>query len=200
MNLDHLYLRVPPGDRKEVETLRARWDPDHLCWYLEPGDDRTRFSKWLPREYSREDEEFSITSEQAFVASTTIPCQKCASAIEVVCVFCESGTVDDKPLAQFTVSNMSAVDAALAAKLAASEFPRERQRAGQRLRQSLSPLRRVAGGSLSALGAGRPILQHFPHRVSAARAARRANSAERTRAMRSERNSGLVVRHLAAAA
>ena len=119
MNLDRLYLYVPPQDKKEVEALGAHWDSESLCWYLGPGDDRTRFSKWLPDEDSEEDEEFSITSDRAYVASATVPCQNCGSSIEVICIYCESGTVIDEPLTRFTVSNIRAVDAALAEQLAA---------------------------------------------------------------------------------
>jgi hypothetical protein len=65
------------------------------------------------------DEEFSITSERAYVASATAPCQKCGSGIEVICVYCESGSVFGEQLSQFTVSNIRVVDATLAAQLAA---------------------------------------------------------------------------------
>lgn len=118
MNSDRLYLYVPPEEKTEVEAAGAHWDAESMCWYIGSGDDRTRFSKWLPDEYAGQDEEFSITSNEASVASATAPCQKCGSSIEVICIYCESGTILDEPLTQFTVSNIRAVDAALAAQLA----------------------------------------------------------------------------------
>jgi hypothetical protein len=118
MNSDRLYLYVPPEEKAEVETLGARWDAESMCWYIGSGDDRTRFSKWLPDEDAEQDEEFSITSDEAYVASAMVPCQACGSSIEVICICCESGTVLAEPLSQFTVSNIRAVDDALAAQLA----------------------------------------------------------------------------------
>lgn len=89
-----------------------------MCWYIGSGDDRTRFS-WLPDEDAERDEEFAITSDEAYVASAMAPCPACGSSIEVICIYCESGTVLDEPLTQFTVSHIRAVDDALAAQLAA---------------------------------------------------------------------------------
>jgi hypothetical protein len=119
MNLDRLYLYVPPEEKAEVEAAGARWDAESMCWYIGSGDDRTRFSKWLPDEGPGQDEEFSIMSDEAHVASAMVPCQACGSSIEVICIHCESGTVLDEPLSKFTVSHIRAVDAALAAQLAA---------------------------------------------------------------------------------
>jgi len=119
MKSDRLYLYVPPEDKAEVRALGASWDAESLCWYIGTGDDRARFSKWLPEpDEGQEDEEFSITSEEAYVASATVACWKCRSRIEVVCIYCESGTVPGEPLSQFTVSSIRAIDSVLARQLA----------------------------------------------------------------------------------
>lgn len=125
MHSDRVYLYVPPEEKAEVEALGARWDATSMCWYIGSEDDRTRFSKWLPDEDRAEDEEFSITSDQAYVASATVPCRSCGLTIEVICIYCESGTVLDEPLSKFTVSNIRAVDAALAPQL--TRWPTFRQ-------------------------------------------------------------------------
>ena len=119
MKSDRLYLYVPPEDKAEVQALGASWDAESLCWYIGAGDDRARFSTWLPEpDEGQEDEEFSITSEEAYVASATVECWKCRSSIEVVCIYCESGTVLGEPLSQFTVSSIRAIDDVLAGQLA----------------------------------------------------------------------------------
>lgn len=66
---------------------------------------------------TEEDEEFTITSDQAYVAAATAPCQNCRAPIEVICIYCAGGTVMDEPLTEFTVSNIRAMDGALAAQL-----------------------------------------------------------------------------------
>ncbi len=45
-------------------------------------------------------------------------CQKCHEPIEVICIYCENGTVSDEPLNQFTVSGIWAMDDSLARQLA----------------------------------------------------------------------------------
>jgi hypothetical protein len=62
-------------------------------------------------------EEFTITSDQAFVAATTVSCWNCHSSIEVICIFCESGTASGELLTQFSVSHVWAMDGALARQL-----------------------------------------------------------------------------------
>ena len=62
-------------------------------------------------------EGFTITSERAYVASTTVTCWKCRARIEVICIYCEDGTVDDEPLSEFTVIGPWAMDEALAGQL-----------------------------------------------------------------------------------
>jgi hypothetical protein len=114
-NVDRTYLYVPPEEKAEVEALGARWDDKSMCWYIGPDEDPARFSKWLPDDEA--DEEFTITSDHAYVASTTISCCRCHSKIEVICIHCESGIVSDEPLTQFTVSGIWAIDSALARQL-----------------------------------------------------------------------------------
>jgi hypothetical protein len=83
------------------------------CWYINSGDDPARFAKWL----TDEEEGFSITSSQAYVAVATVACAKCNSNIEVICIHCESGTASEEPLTQFTVSDIAAMNDALARHL-----------------------------------------------------------------------------------
>jgi hypothetical protein len=63
------------------------------------------------------DEEFTIASTDAYVAAATTPCQRCHAAIEVICIHCKSGTASGDPLAQFTVSNIWAINDSLAWQL-----------------------------------------------------------------------------------
>jgi hypothetical protein len=67
-------------------------------------------------------DEFSIASEDAYVAATTVACCECRAEIEVICVYCESGVASDEPLEQFTVSEISAVDADLGRQFEAWPF------------------------------------------------------------------------------
>jgi hypothetical protein len=124
--VDLTYLYVPPEEKAHVEALGAQWDDKAMCWYIGADEDAARFLQWLPGD---EEEEFTITSEQAYVASTTIVCQECHSQIEVICIHCESGTVAEEPLTQFTVSGIWAVDDALARQLV--PWPTFRQEQGR---------------------------------------------------------------------
>ena len=65
--------------------------------------------------------------------STTIACWKCHSTIEVICIHCASGTVDDEPLTQFTVPGVWAMDDTLSAQLA--RWPTFRKLQGPDLRE-----------------------------------------------------------------
>ena len=67
--------------------------------------------------YVPPEDEFTITSDEAFVASAIIACWKCHESIEVICIYCESGTVSDEPLTRFTVKGLWALDRALARQL-----------------------------------------------------------------------------------
>lgn len=130
--MDRTYLYVPPEEKAEVEALGARWDDKAMCWYIGADEDAARFLQWLPGD--EEAEEFTITSEQACVASTTIACRECHLKIEVICIHCESGIIADEPLTQFTVSGVWAMDAALARQL--EPWPTFRKVQGPDLRDS----------------------------------------------------------------
>jgi hypothetical protein len=117
---DRLYLEVPEADEAEAQALGARRDEKSGRWYIGFGRSEQDFSRWLPQESPMdEDEEFTITSEEAYVAAATAPCQNCRAPIEVICIYCAGGTVMDEPLTEFTVSSIRAMDGALAAQLAA---------------------------------------------------------------------------------
>jgi hypothetical protein len=69
----------------------------------------------------REDEGagFDIDSSQAFVASAQSSCRRCQRAIQVVCLYCHSGRVDDESLEAFRVQCLWAMDEALSRQLQA---------------------------------------------------------------------------------
>jgi hypothetical protein len=113
--MDRTYLFVPPEEKAEVQALGARWDAATKRWYISADDPPTKFSRWLPS--PNDDEELSITSNEAYVAATQIACQQCRADIEVICIHCASGTSEDEPLTQFTISDVYAVDDSLADQL-----------------------------------------------------------------------------------
>jgi hypothetical protein len=81
------------------------------------------------------EEEFTINSEHAYVASTKIACRECHSQIEVICIYCDSGVVADEPLTQFTVSGVWAMDDTLARQLGRwPTFKKEQGRDGSESR------------------------------------------------------------------
>src|SRR5882762_486347 len=117
---ERLYLEVPEADEAEAQALGARRDEKSGRWYIGFGRSEEDFSRWLPEEsQTQEDEEFTITSEEAYVAAATAPCQNCRAPIEVICIYCEGGTVMGEALSEFTVSSIRGMDGALAAQLAA---------------------------------------------------------------------------------
>jgi hypothetical protein len=110
------YLYVPPEEEAKVEALGAQWDDSAKCWYIGPDVAPDRFSQWLAHD-QEDDDEFTITSDQAYVACASVSCCNCHSSIEVICIYCESGIVRDEPLTQFTVSRIWAMDDALTRQL-----------------------------------------------------------------------------------
>jgi hypothetical protein len=82
-------------------------------------DELAKLSRGLPAGGDEAEQEFTITSDQAFVASATVSCWNCHSTIEVICIFCESGIASGEPLTQFSISNVWAMDSALAQQLVA---------------------------------------------------------------------------------
>jgi hypothetical protein len=115
-NVDRTYLYVPPEEKAEVEALGARWDERSKCWYIGSDESAASFSKWLPDDDAI-DEDFTITSDRAHVASATVLCWQCRAMVEVICIYCENGIVSDEPLEQFTVSDIWGMDSALARQL-----------------------------------------------------------------------------------
>jgi hypothetical protein len=113
--VDRTYLYVPPEEKAEVKALGAHWDDRLKCWYILCDQDPAKFAKWLGEDDSKD--EFTITSDEAFVAAATIACWKCHASIEVICIYCESGIVSDEPLTRFTVKGLWALDGALARQL-----------------------------------------------------------------------------------
>jgi hypothetical protein len=113
--VDRTYLYVPPEEKSEVKALGAHWDERLKCWYILSGQDPAKFARWLGED--AEGDEFTIASDAAFVASATVACWKCHTRIEVICIYCESGSVSDEPLTRFTVRGLWAVDSGLARQL-----------------------------------------------------------------------------------
>jgi Domain of unknown function (DUF5710) len=77
--VDRTYLYVPPEEKAEVKALGAQWDDRLKCWYILCDEDPAKFAKWLGEDDS--EDEFTITSDEAFVASATIACWKCHASI-----------------------------------------------------------------------------------------------------------------------
>jgi hypothetical protein len=75
------------------------------------------FSQWLGDEEG--EAEFGIISDDAYVAAAQTVCSRCHEQIEVICIYCESGTDSEvgEPMTQFTLSNIWAMDTALAMQL-----------------------------------------------------------------------------------
>jgi len=111
------YLFVSPEEKSEVQALGARWDAESKRWYIDSIEAPAIFSRWLPDAHNDDDGEFTITSTQGFIAAGTTSCQRCHAGIEVICVYCDSGTAYGDALTRFTVSDISAIDEALARQL-----------------------------------------------------------------------------------
>lgn len=112
--MDRTYLYVPPEEHEVVRSAGAHWDDRLKCWYIVPGDDSARFARWLGTD---RDGELAIISDHAYVAATTVPCCSCGRPIEVICIYCESGTASGEPLTLFTVTDILGVDEPLAKQL-----------------------------------------------------------------------------------
>jgi len=112
------YLFVPPEENAELRSLGAEWDATSKRWYVESNEVPAKFARWFSLAKEDEfDEEFTITSDEAFVAATIIPCHQCRAATEVICIHCKSGTVFGEPLSPFTVVDVGAMDESLARQL-----------------------------------------------------------------------------------
>ena len=121
--MERTCLFVTPEESGEVRALGAQWDDRAKCWYIDRSQASAAFSKWLPREV---DSEFNVVSDRAFVAAANAVCQQCEADIEVICIYCDSGTASGEPLTRFTVSHVSAMDEELARQMTA--WPQFRRR------------------------------------------------------------------------
>jgi len=114
------YLFVPPEETADVQALGAHWHSETKRWYIEAQDSATKFKRWMPSAHDdapNDDEVFTISSTEAYVAAATTACQNCGSDIQVICIYCETGTASDEPLTQFTVSNIWVMDENLTRQL-----------------------------------------------------------------------------------
>lgn len=116
---ERTYLYVPFEEKAQAKELGARWDVERKCWYIESSLDPGPFRRWIGGDdvLNRDKEEFSVISEQAYVARTATNCWRCRAGIEVLCVYCQTGWVDGEAYEEFTVSNITAVDDALRLQL-----------------------------------------------------------------------------------
>ncbi|MGH8148384.1 MAG: hypothetical protein ACRETB_00190 [Steroidobacteraceae bacterium] len=64
------------------------------------------------------EEEYSIALEEAYVAAARTRCWKCRASIDVVCLYCQRGTIDGEPYDEFSVSHITAIDEPLRRQLA----------------------------------------------------------------------------------
>ncbi len=128
--MEQIFLHVPPEEYAEVKGSGACWDDHSKRWFV-PGDTApASFSRWLGDEEG--EAEFGATSDEAFVASAQASCLTCHERIEVICIYCESGTDSEigDPMTQVTVSSVWAMDKALATQLARWRFFRKSIGAG----------------------------------------------------------------------
>jgi Domain of unknown function (DUF5710) len=109
------YLFVPPEEYLEAQAQGARWDAEAKRWYIGADEPLELFALWLSD--TPMDEGFSIASTDGYVAAATTSCRRCRSRIEVICLYCESGTVSGDPLTRFTVCGIWAMDEGLAGQL-----------------------------------------------------------------------------------
>jgi hypothetical protein len=107
--MQRTYLFVPPEERAEVEALGGQWDSTNKRWFVE-GAPSSGLSRWSS---VVQDDEYSIISNDAYVASTSILCPHCAQETEVIAIYCVSGTVLDEPIERFTISDIRAIDEVL---------------------------------------------------------------------------------------
>ena len=115
--MERIFLYVQPEEYAEVKASGACWDDASKRWYIPDEMAPASFSQWLGDEEG--EAEYGITSDDAFVAAAQSACSSCHEQIEVICIFCESGTDSEigEPMRQFTLSNVWAMDSALATQL-----------------------------------------------------------------------------------
>src|SRR5260370_11075187 len=115
--MQRIFLYVPPEEYAEVKASGACWDDGSKRWYIQSDTAPASFSQWLGDE--EVEAEFSFTSDDAFVACAQASCSRCHEKHEVICIYCESGTDSEigEPMRQFTLSNVWAMNNALATQL-----------------------------------------------------------------------------------
>ncbi len=156
--MDRRYLCVSPEEYAEVRAAGASWDQAKKSWYIAAEESPLAYARWLAGD--EEIGEFTLTSEEAFVASAPVSCGECGERIEVICLYCVTGLDEEQGalLTRLTVSNIWAMDAALAEQLA--RWPNFRQVggaekvAGARGGAGAEGAAGVAGGTAAAGGAG----------------------------------------------
>jgi Domain of unknown function (DUF5710) len=128
--MERIFLYVPPEEYAEVKASGACWDDDSKRWYIRSDMGPASFSRWLGDEEG--EAEFGITSDEAFVAAAHASCSRCHETIEVICIYCASGSDSETgdPMTQFTLSNIWAMDSALATQLARWRYFRKEIGAG----------------------------------------------------------------------
>ena len=117
--MSRTYLYVPFEERDQARELGAQWDSDGKCWFIDSVLDPAPFDRWLETASGLADRPYSIVSDEAFIISARTRCWKCHAGCRVVCIYCESGSVDGEHFEQFTVSNITAIDESLRRQLGA---------------------------------------------------------------------------------
>ena len=110
--MSRIDLFVAPEDYPQLRALGARWDRRSKCWYVDSAMADNRFVAWLPDATTQglSDNDWLIESPEAFVARARTHCRSCRRSIEVVCLYCRSGTVSGQPLQAFRVQCVWALD------------------------------------------------------------------------------------------
>ena len=105
-----VYLYVPFEDAATVKLAGALWDSDSKRWYVEAGQEQGPLRRWIYREAA---EGYAISSQEAYVLVANVSCWRCRTPMRAVCTYCESGEICGEPYRQFSVSNVTALDASL---------------------------------------------------------------------------------------
>lgn len=118
MSGERVYLFVPVAESTLAQLVGACWDAGAQCWYVDADlAQRLRvFCRWMPY---REGDELNVISDAAWIASLNVPCQLCGQETEVICIRCEGGMVEGRPLRRFTCTRISALDDRLSALIEA---------------------------------------------------------------------------------
>ncbi len=151
--MERIYLYVPPEEYAEVKASGACWDEHSKRWYVPQDRVSAAWSRWLADGY---DAEFGFESEEAFVAAAQVSWSNCREKIEVICIYCQSGRdlETDEALEQFTVSNISSMDSALAMTLERWRFYSTAMGTRSEDGYFANHCRGGAGGLSAAFGAG----------------------------------------------